>query len=346
MRRLLSVLSFSILITACGGGGGGGNNNNDETNNGGDNGGGENTLLITTNNAQDVSSKVLSTVDSTITIGSSLATVQSTNSSINKFNIERFLRNQLKLINPVISKSTTHSNVLPNATQTETISCTQGGSLAITFNDNDNNSTITAGDTIIVMYQDCKEEDILFNGQQTTQILLTEGDWENQTAPYHFRENSTFDNLNFASNGDSLTINGDMTIDLNNQDGINAFTNLSGANLTWTSTGSEPDSVTLSNYTFNSTNNLNTSQYSVTSNGHLDSSTIGGSVSFNTTQDFQGVGDQNPNTGIMLIGGANGSKATVRVIDNINVAIDVDSNGDSTNEQTITTTWSALLQNI
>lgn len=77
--------------------------------------------------------------------------------------------------------------------------------------------------------------------------------------------------------------------------------------------------------------------------GNVDSSEIGGLISYATLVTFQGFAGEYPYAGDFIVDGANGTSARLIVLDNRNVRIEVDSDGDSAVDEIINTTWKALV---
>jgi hypothetical protein len=81
--------------------------------------------------------------------------------------------------------------------------------------------------------------------------------------------------------------------------------------------------------------------YTQTSSGTLNSTLLSGVVSYATPVDFEGSGLDYPDVGEFLVTGSN-SSSRLTAIDNVNVRIDIDTDGNGTTDETIDTTWAAL----
>jgi hypothetical protein len=110
------------------------------------------------------------------------------------------------------------------------------------------------------------------------------------------------------------------------------------------------ESFTLSNYQYDISENSVTGDYSFEINGIIATSKIGGSVIVTTTTPFTGStdvavgsGSGEPSAGVMLItNSVDNSSARLTAVDDINVMIEVDEDGDTIYEVNNMTTWAAL----
>ena len=80
-----------------------------------------------------------------------------------------------------------------------------------------------------------------------------------------------------------------------------------------------------------------------TASGTVTSTEFSGAVNYATPVPFEALGDAYPHTGELLVTGANKATARLVAIDAINVRIEADYDGDNAVDQTIFTTWAALL---
>jgi len=84
--------------------------------------------------------------------------------------------------------------------------------------------------------------------------------------------------------------------------------------------------------------NIAPAPYTLSAAGTLDSTLLDGSVRYSTVETFEGVGTDFPSQGRFRVQGSDSSLELV-AIDNINVDIEIDSNGDGVVDVTISTTW-------
>ena len=149
----------------------------------------------------------------------------------------------------------------------------------------------------------------------------------------------TFETLTFTVGGETATVNGDMTIDLRDPGG-SLLTAIVRGNALTVEAGAESSS--LENYRFEETADLFTGEFTSTQSGTLRDSALGGTVTFRTIDPFEGTAPGNPDRGRMRINGADGSVVFLTILDNVNILVEVDQDGDGVFDDTFQTTWSAL----
>jgi hypothetical protein len=147
-------------------------------------------------------------------------------------------------------------------------------------------------------------------------------------------------NLQVMTAADTLTSNGDATVSLDTSASPFIDAGTSGTSLT---TDSNASSETISNYQSNQTvdGNQENLPYTMTASGTLNTTQLAGIVTYSTPVEFNGVGLDYPSVGVLLVQGTN-SSARLTAIDNVNVMIELDVNGDGEADQTINTTWDDL----
>jgi hypothetical protein len=77
--------------------------------------------------------------------------------------------------------------------------------------------------------------------------------------------------------------------------------------------------------------------------GRVSSTQFSGVVSYDTPVPFQATGDGFPYEGEMLVFGTAGASIRITAVDEANVRIEADYNGDGASDATIETTWAALV---
>jgi hypothetical protein len=117
-------------------------------------------------------------------------------------------------------------------------------------------------------------------------------------------------------------------------------TEVSGTSLTIDGTTS---AVTMTDFSslFAQDTGTSPSPYTQSSFGTINSTLLPGVVSYATTVDFEGFDADYPDTGVFVVYGVN-SSVRLTAIDNVNVRIEIDADGDTDYEQTIETSWAEL----
>jgi len=142
---------------------------------------------------------------------------------------------------------------------------------------------------------------------------------------------------------DTVVSNGDSTVMINTTGTPMLALSVSGTSMTVVSNQS---TEVLSNFVTAQT--VDTSvipePYTLDASGTVDSSVIGGTIGYATPVTFQGMGAAYPYAGELLVTGA--GNATVRLIalDDTNVRIETDTDGDGMADATEDTTWDDIAQ--
>lgn len=148
----------------------------------------------------------------------------------------------------------------------------------------------------------------------------------------------TFANFTMAAE----QITGDITISLVSSNGSDISAALSGSSLSYT----DLTGITiLSGYSITVTYSNITNNYTIAATGTVSDAALNGTMSFSSSTVLAGNFNNNPDnptSGVLLVTGANNSKLRVTALDNTNVQLAVDADGDGTYETTSTTTWAAI----
>jgi hypothetical protein len=152
--------------------------------------------------------------------------------------------------------------------------------------------------------------------------------------------------LTMALGTATVVANGALTVGLSSPDGVTLVADVSGdAFSAFAKAGNQAFSGTIKD--FHSTRSLDTStgDYTVDYEATIVANALGGSAHFQTTVPFTGNGTDYPSAGTFVATGAMGGTITLTAVDNVNVQIFVDADGDGVAETTINTTWAALDNN-
>ena len=222
---------------------------------------------------------------------------------------------------------------------TEILAC-DSGEATITWNDADNNDTISTGDTFDIVFDMCFFADTgaTLDGATSFTNMVVTGDPINQIAPWRLAISFGFDNLSGTDSAGTAIIDGDLTLDMSSTDPVVVNLSIAATSLTVEQSG---NSETLSEYMLTETIDLNLLTQVIGSSGNLSSTLLEGNVTFDTLQDFMVIGDDNPSAGQLIINDSS-SGVLVTVLGNINVQLDIDLALDGTVDETIVVTWSEL----
>ena len=199
--------------------------------------------------------------------------------------------------------------------------------------------TLTRGDTFEVLYELCDDgAGEIVDGL----VAFTVGDFSGDLllGTYLLSMDAVVTNLQVVTGTDTITNNGDATVTLDTMQTPYIEASSSGSAMT---VDYNARSQTLRNYVSNQTLDagLQTLPYTMSAAGLLDTTELAGVVQYSTPVTVAGEGADYPDTGSLLVEGEN-SSARLTAVDNVNVTIEVDTNGDGVTDETINTTWAEL----
>ena len=198
--------------------------------------------------------------------------------------------------------------------------------------------TLTPGDTFDILYEMCNDGFAVIDGGLSYEVNVFNG--ELASGLYSLTMTATFADFQVATEEDELVSNGDVTVSIDSRQFPYLEAAVSGNTLTIDGNAS---SVIMT--TFSSLHAQDTGQapfpYTQTSFGTIDSTLLSGVVSYSTPIEFEGSDADYPSTGEFLVTG-NSSSARLIAVDNVNVRIEIDTDGSGTIDETIDTTWLEL----
>jgi hypothetical protein len=198
--------------------------------------------------------------------------------------------------------------------------------------------TLTPGDFFDILYEMCDDGFAVIDGGLFYAVDAFNG--ELASGLYSLTMTATFTDFQVATDQDELVSNGDLTVRIDSRQFPYLEAEVSGNTLTVDGTTS---AVIMT--TFSSLHAQDTGQapfpYTQSSFGTIDSTLLTGIVSYATPVDFEGSDADYPSVGEFLVTGGN-SSARLTAVDNVNVRIDIDTDGNGTIDETINTTWAAL----
>ncbi|MHC4956684.1 MAG: hypothetical protein ACYTGZ_22830 [Planctomycetota bacterium] len=87
--------------------------------------------------------------------------------------------------------------------------------------------------------------------------------------------------------------------------------------------------------------NVSNGDWTATMRGYMREDSFGGTIYFATTTPLAGSGDDHPESGVLILRGAGGSRIRI-TLSGENILIELDADGDGVYEDSETTTWSEL----
>jgi hypothetical protein len=327
------ILSSAIaVLSACGGGGGG-------------NGGGSTSVVaasapvtVTAANAPDVAGSTFDATDDLSGGGGGVAGVFAASAGGTQsadINVLDAMVAQIRRA-PDLSGSSA-SGVGPAAiVQINSEPC-DSGTFSGSFNDADNDQGLSTGDSLSITSNNCSFDGVVMNGSLTVDNVVVTGGFINDIAPYSFSFRIRTSNYSVTAEGETVTMDGDITLQESTDDNVTFRTTFSGDGIEIVTGG---DTLILTDFSIDEIENEASGAYTLSINGTISSSSIGGSVIVTTNIAFTGVGASEPTGGEARCVGANGT--SVRLIANADgntVQLQVDTNGDGTADNTIDETW-------
>jgi len=346
----ISILALVCICASCGGGGGGG----DESS--GDMVDTSQALALTSSNAPAVSGLAVAAAGAGITVGSfgtvGIASADSPPGSSFEFNLLHVTQDAVDRIWAMGQQETLVAMDISAAQVPSQVDCAGGGAVDTIWKDVDSDGELSEGDGITLIFGNCVEEDLTLNGEITVGILSLVGDPSiNPAWTALFRLN--FDSLTASEDGVIAEIAGTLDVTVDTQVSGLVVTGITTEVATGPGTtassflyfgeGNEFTELTLYSVSFQEDTD---GSFAVSSQGTLESSFIGGTVTFETTQEVTGTDFEinYPSAGEMLIVGAANSNVLLRILDSVFVELDVDDEGDGfdTGDVTLPSSWDDL----
>ena len=342
MNNLLSGLiavGISFFLTACGSGSGEAGADTQAGNSP------DTALAITVSNSDDVTASTVSAVSSTTNAGGdTIAFSASIESDSTEFEISQFFYRLLADFPDHLLQDTDLATGI--VISPITIDCSDpdfgGVSGQVTLSaEIATRSNITAGDKFNAEFFNCEIEPGVFgSGVMNFVINSFSGDVIFYSAPYQLAADITFEDFSVTSGQESYFADGDMTIDINV--GSNNISSLLATGDFITVKEGASTQIRLFDYSVSEVLDTVSNTFVQEQSGTLDSVLLGGSVTFSTIVPFVGTIGENPNTGTLLMEGASSSAARLVVIDENDVQIFVDEDGDGTFGPATTIAWADL----
>jgi hypothetical protein len=200
--------------------------------------------------------------------------------------------------------------------------------------------TLTVGDTFSISATACDDGiGEVVDGLISITVSDFSGDFLLGT--YLLGMSAILDGLQVTTATDVISSTGDASIALDTMATPFVAASVSGASMM---TSSNTSSETLTSYVTEQSVDagIAPAPYTLISRGTVDSSQLADIVSYTTPVQFQGDGIDYPHSGELLTTGDN-SNARLIALDNVNVRVELDSDGDGIIDVTVDTTWDALI---
>jgi hypothetical protein len=201
---------------------------------------------------------------------------------------------------------------------------------------------VSTGDRFVVTFDDCKlEPTSTINGRIVIDFDTITGDWEVDDV-WEVDLGFQIDRLTFASGPTTAFFDGNWSQNASFDTGDAAFS-LAGDFTTSMNDGSGYEAAVLNGLVLTWAYDALAAEATHSVEGQFASTALGGSVTLATLTPFVlRDGDPNPYAGAVRATGAMGSRLTFTVLDETFVRLDVDADGDTIVEFSVTTTWLAL----
>ena len=200
-------------------------------------------------------------------------------------------------------------------------------------------TTLTAGDVITIESDGCNDgEGEIVDGTLEITVDTFSGDLD--SGMFLWIMDVDIIGFQVENSEDTVVAAGDARITADTTGLPIQSLSVSGARL---SASGMRQSMTITNYVYNQTIDLSVvpEPYTLSTSGTVDSSELDGIISYTTEVTFQGAGDGYPYAGELLIRGAGDSTIRLIAVDDVNVSIEIDIDGNGV-DQTIDTTWAAI----
>lgn len=240
--------------------------------------------------------------------------------------------------------------VLGAAQATVPADCANGGTFVVTANDADNSGNgVTAGDSVSIAFNNCVTGTQTANGTLGFNVDSMTGPFGSY--PYAGQLTMSFGNLSLTGSGYSLSANGSVTLSTA-VNGTNSISeSLSAPSFTASASyAGVTRSRSLNGYVLVHDRTPVGASYedsyegggTVTGSNTLASVTVS-FITPNATRFIRRAGESYPYTGQMTLTGMNNSRLRITAVDNLNVQLEVDADGNGIYEGSNTVPWITVI---
>lgn len=331
VRSAVSLACVAALV-GCGGGGGGADSSPQSTP-------AESPLLgISASNYQAVGQAAVS---SALYLGNTGSVVTGAEAGSDP----RLLRQAVDAARRALAAVNGKPAVVTGAEVRETVPCSQGGSLAVAFNDGNNNGNPDVGDTITLDAQACKEDGALLQGRIALSLQALTGVYDSSN--FSATLTMTLTAFSAASGTDSVQGDGNLSLAISQTPaGVGELT-LSTSRLVLSGrVAGQNFSTTLvdNKLTLRSETVGGVPRATVTYASSLTSTNFGNKqVNITTVQPLVVTGTNlYPSSGQLLVRGNANSAVRITAVNATQARLELDAEGDGTYETQVLKTWAEL----
>jgi hypothetical protein len=198
---------------------------------------------------------------------------------------------------------------------------------------------LTPGDTINVDAVDCDDGlgEVVNGRMEMTVVTFT---LDPILGTYLLVMDVQLVDLEIVTPIDTIVSNGDSRVIMDTNGSPLIVISISGLSMTIASTVStEIVSDFLTAQTVDTMAAAGSEPYTLSASGTINSTQVSGEIEYTTPVTFQGAGAMYPFAGQLLVTGANNGTVRLIALDETNVRIETDTNGDGTLESSEVTTW-------
>lgn len=200
--------------------------------------------------------------------------------------------------------------------------------------------TLSAGDQITAIFASCNDGDgAVYNGRMRIDVLGFAGDLYGEL--YQLNSRLTLTNLAITEDGITDTGNGTLNVNMNL---LTPDLDLYSISTSRFELASGDNSWIFHDVVSTSEDDHRGSGWLITlsESGSLESSSFAGRVDYGTTTPFQSVNGNPPAAGVLRIGGANGSSILVTALNEADLQLAIDWNGDTVVDETRLMAWDTV----
>lgn len=323
-RTAVITIASSLLFAGCGGGGSSGSGEGPVASP-------DLTVSITPNNAMEVAkvswATALESVEFSDLTGTGLF-IGGTSGGVSK------------LDDAIAMSAKSHGGPAEETIPAETVPCDVSGDVTVSGEIADPvTPTLTEGDFFEIDFNNCDDGlGSVTDGLMRMDIDAFNGDLASES--FDMTVTLTLDTFQVTAGQDVITSHGDVTATIDTTNLPSLFTGISGNSMR-IDANSSSESLTNFASSLNVDGTLDPAGYARSAAGTLDSTQLAGAIRYSTPDTFEGVDTDFPNSGEFLVEG-NGSSLRLIALNNIEVRIELDLDGDGSVDETILTTWAEL----